>query len=161
MTEPPASAPILDCSAIDPAIVVALQQLSAAYWMCADHSAAGIETLFTEAGLLTLGTLALTGRTAIHEFFEQREQTMRTAGRTTRHAACTFLVTPMADGRATIRSTVLVFSGTGALPLPAAAPSGIADFTDVCVRNDAGHWQFTSRVGRTVFIGAEAPSFAR
>ena len=161
MTEPRASAPILDCSAVDPAVVVGLQQLTAAYWMCADDSAAGIETLFTEDGLLTLGSLSLTGRIAIREFFRQREETMRTAGRTTRHAACTFLVIPAGDGRATIRSTVLVFSGIGALPLPAAAPSGIADFTDVCVRNAAGRWQFASRVGRTVFIGAEAPSFAR
>jgi hypothetical protein len=111
MTEPPASAPILDCSAIDPAIVVALQQLSAAYWMCADHSAAGIETLFTEDGLLTLGTLALTGRTAIHQFFEQREQTMRTAGRTTR-CRLHFLGHP-GDGRA---DPVDPCSGNGALP---------------------------------------------
>jgi len=161
MTEPPAPASILDCSAVDPAVVVALQQLCAAYWLCADDLTPGIEMLFTDDGELTLGSLALTGRPAIRGFFRQREETMRTAGRTTRHAACTFLVTPTADGRATIRSTVLVFSGTGALPLPAAAPSGIADFTDVCVRNDAGHWQFASRVGRTVFIGAEAPSFAR
>jgi hypothetical protein len=161
MTEPHASAPILDCSAVDPAVVAGLQQLSAAYWLCADHAAAGIETLFTENGLLTLGTLALTGRTAIREFFEQRELRMRSAGRTTRHAACTLLVTPTAEGHATVRSTVLVFSGIGTLPLPAAAPSGIADFTDVCVRNVAGRWQFASRIGRTVFIGAEAPSFAR
>ena len=161
MTEPRTSTPVLDCSTVDPAVVVALQQLSAAYWTCADHSATGIETLFTEDGLLTLGTLALSGRTAIREFFEQREQSMRTAGRTTRHAACTFLVTPTAADRAAISSTVLVFSGTGALPLSATAPSGIADFTDVCVCNGPGRWQFASRVGRTVFIGAEAPSFAR
>jgi hypothetical protein len=161
MTEPSASASILDCSAVDPAVIVALQQLCAAYWLCADDLTPGIDTLFTEDGGLTLGSLALTGRPAIREFFRQRAETMRTAGRTTRHAACTFLVTPTADGRATIRSTVLVFSGTGPLPLPAAAPSGIADFTDLCVRNAAGCWQFASRVGRTVFIGAEAPSFAR
>jgi len=161
MTEPPAPASILDCSAVDPAVVVALQQLCAAYWLRADDLTPGIEMLFTDDGELTLGSLALTGRPAIRGFFRQRAETMRTAGRTTRHAACTFLVTPTADGRATIRSTVLVFSGTGALPLPAAAPSGIADFTDLCVRNAAGRWQFASRVGRTVFIGAEAPSFAR
>ena len=161
MTEPPASASILDCSAVDPAVVVALQQLCAAYWLCADDLTPGIEMLFTDDGGLTLGSLALTGRTAIREFFRQRAETMRAAGRATRHAACTFLVTPTAEGRATIRSTVLVFSGTGALPLPAAAPSGIADFTDICVRNAAGRWQFASRIGRTVFIGAEAPSFAR
>jgi hypothetical protein len=161
MSESTTSGRIQSLEHFDPAVGIALQQLCAAYWFCADQWSEGIGELFMEDGTLTLGSLVLTGRAAIEKFFRERAASMRTSGRTTRHAAGNFLVTAVEDERATVRSTVLVFSGTGARPLPAAAPSGIADFTDVCVRDASGRWQFASRVGRTVFIGTEAPSFAR
>jgi hypothetical protein len=55
----------------------------------------------------------------------------------------------------------MVFSGAGTLPLPCSAPSGIADFEDVCLRDARTGWVFEQRVGRTVFVGEGAPSFAR
>jgi hypothetical protein len=148
-------------SAVDPALVVTLQQLCAAYLRCADESPEGVGELFTEDGLLTLGSLVLTGRVAIEKFFRDRYASMRVDARTTRHVACNLLVRAVERGRATIQSTVLVYSGTGALPLPATLPAGIVDFSDVCLRNDSGRWQFASRRGRTVFTGPGAPSFAR
>lgn len=146
---------------VDPVTVVELQQLAAAYWACADGMPDAIGELFTEEAVLILGSLRLTGRAAIQDFFREREASMRAAQRTTRHVACNFLVTAAQEGRAQVRSTVLVYSGAGELPLPATAPSGIADFEDTCVRSASGRWQFEQRVGRTVFIGPDAPSFAR
>jgi hypothetical protein len=146
---------------VSPAVVTALQQLSAAYWLCADETCEGIGRLFTEDGQLTLGSLVVSGRPAIETFFREREASMRAAGRMTRHAASGLLVTDLSDGRARVRSTVLVYSGSGALPLPVTAPSGIADFTDLCVCDRSGGWRFASRVGRTVFLGEGAPAFAR
>lgn len=148
--------------AVDPATLSELQQLAAAYWTCADAPAsAGIGELFTEEAVLTLGSLTLTGRAAIEDFFRSREESMRTAQRTTRHVGCNLLVTAATEGRVQMRSTVLVYSGTGVLPLPATAPSGIADFEDTCVRSASGRWQFERRIAHTVFIGPGAATFAR
>jgi hypothetical protein len=161
MSEPRAHSPIQALERFDPTVVVALQQLCAAYWHCADASADGIGELFAADAVLTLGSLVVTGRAAIEKFFDERESTQRATGRKTRHLGCNFLVTAVADGRASLRSVAVVYSGSGELPLPATSPAGIVDFSDECVQDDSGHWQFASRVARTVFTGPGAPSFAR
>jgi hypothetical protein len=161
MSEPAATAPARGLETTDPGVAIVLQQLCAAYWRCVDETPDGIGELFTTDGVLALGSLELNGRTAIERFFRERDASMRADGRITRHAACNFLVTGLEDGRAVLRSTVLVYSGTGALPLPATLPAGIVDFFDVCVRDAEGRWRFASRCGRTVFTGPGAPSFAR
>ena len=161
MSESAAMVPAHCLQEVDPAVAIALQQLCAAYWRCADEAPDGIGELFTADGVLSLGSLSLRGRAAIEHFFRERDASMRADGRTTRHAACNFLVKGLDGAEATIQSTVLVYSGAGALPLPATLPAGIADFSDVCVRDAAGRWRFASRHGRTVFTGPGAPSFAR
>lgn len=140
----------------------ALVQLASEYWTRADgvrHLPVG--ELFVEAGVLVLGSLRLAGRTAIETFFQEREAAQRATQRVTRHFAASTIATVAGPGRAFVRSTVMVFSGEGALPLPCASPSGIADFEDLCVHDPASGWRFEERVGRTVFVGAGAPSFAR
>ena len=54
-----------------------------------------------------------------------------------------------------------VYAATGELPLEAGAPSGIADFEDVCRRQPNGSWRYHYRIARTVFVGTNAASFAR
>jgi len=105
---------------IDPSVVAALQQLCAAYWYCADETSDGVGELFCEDGVLTLGSLVLTGRAAIEEFFREREASMRATGRTTRHLGCNFQAIAVRNRCATLRSVAIVHSGTGELPLPAA-----------------------------------------
>jgi hypothetical protein len=140
----------------------ALVQLSAEYWTRADGvRPLDVGELFMDEGVLLLGSLRLAGRSAIDTFFREREASMRATQRVTRHFAANTIATVAGPGRAFVRSTVLVFSGEGALPLPAAAPSGVADFEDLCVHDPARGWRFEERVGRTIFIGAGAPSFAR
>jgi hypothetical protein len=72
-----------------------------------------------------------------------------------------FLAMPLSSDRVRVRSTVIVFAGSGELPIAVSLPSGVADFEDVCVRSSAGSWLYQSRIARTIFIGPAAASFAR
>ncbi len=98
---------------------------------------------------------------AIERFFLERDVTQREGQRTTRHIACNHLLKPLEPGRVEMRSTVLVYVGTGAWPMQSTAPAAIADFVDTCVRVPDGQWRFARREGRTVFIGAGAATFAK
>lgn len=142
--------------------LLALQQLGARYWARADGDASqSLAELFTPDGALLLGSLTLNGLDSIERFFRERDATQLASERTTRHIACNHLATWLADDRVQVRSTVLVYAGTGALPLESSAPSAIADFHDVCVCSPTGDWQFQRREARTVFIGPNAAKFAR
>jgi len=142
--------------------LAALVQLASEYWTRADGVRnLGVGELFTDAGVLVLGSLRLEGRVAIDAFFQERNAAQRAIQRVTRHFAGNYIATVSGSGRAFVRSTVMVYSGQGTLPLPSSAPSGIADFEDLCVHDAALGWRFEERVGRTVFIGAGAPTFAR
>lgn len=142
--------------------LAALIQLGSEYWLRADGvRQRPCSELFVPAGELVLGSLRLNGRSAIESFFQRREATNRETGRVTRHVAANPVATVAGPGRVRIQSTVLVFSGTGDLPIASAAPSAIADFEDLCVHTPGVGWLFEQKVGRTIFIGAGAPSFAR
>ncbi len=139
-----------------------LQQLAARYWALADLlEDEPLADLFDPEAVFELGSLNLAGLAAIERFFADRARGMRETERTTRHVATNFL--GLADGpdRVRVRSTVLVYAASGALPLEAAAPSGIADFEDICRRQPDGSWRYLYRSGRTVFVGPNAASFAR
>jgi SnoaL-like domain len=147
---------------VSPEDLLSLMQLAADYWLRADGvRRLPVGELFADSGVLVLGSLRLSGRHAIESFFAQREAAQQASGRVTRHVATNHVATVIGPGRARMRSTVLVFSGEGSLPLPSAPPSGIADFQDICVRTAAAGWLFEERLGRSVFIGTGAPSFAR
>lgn len=139
-----------------------LQQLANRYWALADLTEDyPLADLFVPDAVFELGTLMLKGLPAIEDFFAKRAEGMRESGRTTRHLATNFLAIPEAEGWVRIRSTVMVYAGNGEHPLTAEAPSGIADFEDLCQRGPAGRWLYRSRCARTVFIGPNAASFAR
>lgn len=142
--------------------LAALQQLAARYWARADGDlAVPLCGIFTTDAALMLGTLELQGLPAIERFFLQRDVTQREGQRTTRHIACNHLLKPLDEGRVEVRSTVLVYVGTGPWPMQSTSPSAIADFVDICTRVPDGGWRFARREGRTVFIGAGAASFAK
>lgn len=139
-----------------------LQQLANRYWALADLTEdMPLAELFDPDAVFDLGTLKLEGLAAIEAFFARRADDMRASGRTTRHVAANFLALPEGRDRVRIRSTVMVYAGNGELPLEASAPSGIADFEDICTRRGDGRWHYHSRNGRTVFVGPNAASFAR
>jgi hypothetical protein len=142
--------------------LVELQQLAARYWARADGVTKYlVGDLFTADATLVLGSLSLSGLPAIEDFFHERDVAQASSGRITRHAACNFLAEYAAEGGVRVTSTVLVFTGSGVPPLPVSPPSGIADFEDLCVRCGPGKWKFLRRVARSVFLGSDAPSFAR
>jgi len=139
-----------------------LQQLAAEYWARADGDMSlDLANLFTEDAELVLGSLRLAGRDAIERFFRERDATQLAQQRATRHIACNHRTTLIDADRALVRSTVLVYVGNGPLPMQSGAPSGIADFEDICVRAAARPWLFERRSGQTVFVGPGAASFAR
>ncbi len=142
--------------------VISLQHLAARYWALADLTEqVPLDELFEEQAVFDLGKLKLQGLPAIAAFFAEREQSMRAAGRTTRHLASNFLPLPQTDGSVRVRSTVMVHTGNGEHPLPATEPSGIADFHDICRRQPDGRWLYLHRSASTVFIGPGAAAFAR
>lgn len=141
---------------------LALQRLASRYWALADGTEEfAIAELFTADGVLELGSLRLEGVDAIDRFFVEREKANKAAGRVTRHFASGFLMIALSSESVRVRSTVIVHAGNGELPIEVSLPSGIADFEDICVRSANGDWLYRSRVGRTVFVGASAASFAR
>ena len=139
-----------------------LQQLANRYWALADLlEDVPLAELFEENATFDLGSLKLEGLAAIETFFADRAAGMRESRRTTRHVATNFLALPETPDRVRVRSTGLVYAANGDLPLEAAAPSGIADFEDICLRQPDGRWLYHYRSGRTVFVGPNAASFAR
>ena len=140
----------------------ALTNLDAVYWAIADgRHQTGADELFIPEGVLTLGNLELQGRDAIAKFFAEREAQNKASGRVTRHVAGSRSVELTGAGSAVLRSVVVVFAGSGELPLEAGAPSTIADVTDYCVKHDNNTWLFQSRIVKPVFVGAGAAKFAR
>jgi hypothetical protein len=139
-----------------------LQQLANRYWALADLlEDVPLAELFEESATFDLGTLKLEGLPAIEAFFADRAKGMRESERTTRHVATNFLAIPQGPDEVRVRAIGLVYAANGALPLEAAAPSGIADFEDICRRQPDGSWRYHYRSGRTVFVGPNAASFAR
>lgn len=137
-------------------------QLNQAYWACADGTADQVvQNLFAPSGRLQLGSLELTGQDQIERFFTERSLANEESGRITRHFSSGF--TPVAESseRLRVKSLVMVFAGTGVLPLPSDVPSTIADVEDVLVLTSAGEWLFESRVIKPVFVGAAAAKFAQ
>lgn len=140
----------------------ALQELTSLYWRRVDRIDAGaVDELYTEGGVMNIGSLRCEGREQIRAFFVDRNAKEQAAKRTTRHLVGTFGIEPISGCRFRIRSTVQVLSGNGDWPLPSAPPSSVGDFEDIAVKTVRGFWLFESRVARIVFSGAGAAAFAR
>lgn len=135
----------------------ALEALAAAFWALADGRVdCRISDLFVASGEMIVGALHARGHDEIESFFARRRAD---PGRQTRHLAGGLLI-ELSGVEATALSTVCVYSGSGAPPLPIAPPSTIADVDDVFQWN-AGVWRFRSRTVRPVFFGPGAPAHLR
>lgn len=144
------------------ALLTELAALNADYWNRVDQRRDDpVDALYTEDGTLTAGSLTLTGRKAIREFFERRNAEQGQSGRVTRHVHSNLDLVSESEGRITSRSMIVVFAGAGDLPLASAPPSTIADVEDVCVRDASGALCFERRVLKPIFVGAGAAAFAR
>jgi len=139
-----------------------LLQLNQNYWACADASTDNaVQFLFTPDGRLQLGALDLVGRDQIEGFFTDRASENQKSGRITRHFSSGFTPEAVSSERLIAKSLVMVFAGSGALPLPSESPSTIADVEDVLVLSANGQWLFESRLIKPVFVGATAAKFAQ
>ncbi len=145
-----------------PVETLALHALVAEYFHRVDRPEAGdVTDLFTDDATLMLGSAHLTGRAEIAAFFEARAATHKETQRLTRHLSGPLSIAFDEMGQARVCSTVVVYAGTGALPLPAAVPTTICDFEDVCTVNLHGQWRFQSRRATLIFVGAGAAPFAK
>lgn len=147
---------------ISPEMHLSPLHLNQTYWACADGSAdKAVQLLFTPNGTLQLGALELVGRDQIEKFFTERTRQSQTSGRITRHFSSGFAPEVTSSERVLVRSVVMVFAGSGSLPLPSDTPSTIADVEDVLVLSATGEWLFESRLIKPIFVGASAAKFAQ
>lgn len=140
-----------------------VSRLVTEYFLRTDRPEFGcVADLFDPQGVLELGPLKIEGRDAIAAFFAERNPAQAASRRLTRHSCGP--VALRATSTAAVmeaHSTVIVFAGVGAVPLPSEPPSSIADFDDVCARDEHGEWRFLSRKATILFLGANPPVFAK
>jgi len=144
------------------ALLAELAALNADYWNRVDQRRDDpVDALYVDEGTLMAGSLTLTGREAIREFFDRRNTEQDQSGRITRHLHSNLDLIAERDGRVISRSLIVVYAGAGGLPLASGPPSTIADVDDICVRDSSGALRFERRVLKPVFVGAGAAAFAR
>ena len=157
MHQTKSSATAAGSGVVAPADWIMLHQLCAEHWARVDRvSDRPPHELYTEDGAMLIGSLDKRGHAAIAAYFVTRFAGEDESGRRTRHVTSGLLVEADGPDAAMLRSTVLVFSGTGPLPMASAPPSSIGDFTDRCVRSSDGSWRFARRYARILFTGAGA-----
>jgi 2,3-dihydroxyphenylpropionate 1,2-dioxygenase len=141
-----------------------LRRLVERYWARVDRRS-GAEGDFGDffAGecSMRLAALSLAGREKILDFLHTRETQMAAQRRTTRHIISNCIVNRHAPDAAVLHATIQVYAGTGDLPLPAGAPSGVGDFRFNCMKTPNGEWVFTMIEGDSIFAGDAAPAFAK
>ncbi|MFA7437885.1 nuclear transport factor 2 family protein [Castellaniella sp.] len=136
---------------------IELARLNAQYWHRVDQPQAGsVAQLYADDGRMVFGDFRLEGRAAIEAFFAARNA--RQPVRTTRHVFSNLRVEEQGADRATVHSTVTVYSGLGPAPLEIEPPSSVVDFADICARRD-GRWVFVERRGSAIFVGPGAAPF--
>lgn len=143
--------------------MIELQALIAEYWAAVDRVGdvkVPAASFFTDSAEMHLGALKVRGRAELEAFFKARDEREIANKRTTRHYTVNFRASAESVDRFTVTTLVLVHSGVGEWPLTSAPPSAIGDFTFECVRASAG-WQFQKVTGTSVFVGADAPAFAK
>jgi len=142
-----------------PSVRDAIEQLYAENWLRIDgRSDATVGALFADDGVLRYADLTWIGPGAIDGFYTPYRQSNHEKGRRTRHLSVNHHITPLAEQNFRVRGVVFVFSGIGSvLPLLSSAPSGVADFDDVCVLDGGGIARFRERA--TTMIFADAGSF--
>jgi uncharacterized protein (TIGR02246 family) len=135
---------------------VAIEDLIATYLYRLDHGQANtLADLFTDDGVLDVGGLGpQKGRDAIKAYYAKRSTT-----RTTRHVSTNLYVVFDDASHARAVHTLTYYAAEGAPPLPAAAPSGVADYAEKLTRGADGRWRFQHRKPTPIFgFGGPAPA---
>lgn len=144
--------------------LVGLQALIAEYWASVDRVGDVTRTaasFFRDTGEMYLGPLQVRGRQELEAFFKARDAREIANRRSTRHFTVNFRTHEVSSDKVTVVTLVLVHSGSGEAPLHSAPPSAVGDFTFVCVRDVSRGWLFEKIVGTSVFVGQDAPAFAK
>lgn len=135
---------------------------AAEYWRRVDgNSDAPVDELYVDDAVLHMGTAYCEGRARIRTFFEERRKGEIAARRTSRHVMSNLSIEFIDQGRIRVFSTVQVMAGVGDLPLAAGPIVTLADFEDVMREVAPDIWRIERRLGRVIFTGANASSYAR
>lgn len=146
---------------LSPEADLAIQRLVADYWLRVDdRDSEPAEHLFTQDCEFHLGNIVLRGHKELGAFFSKRRADYIAAGCTTRHLCTNFRAKALNPDRVLVSTSVLAMAGNGPWPIVTSLPS-VADFEDICVRQDGRGWLFQSRIAKSVFLGPAAPQFAR
>jgi hypothetical protein len=143
---------------------VEIQSLLAEYWASVDRVGdvrRPAASFYADNGEMRLGSLEVRGRAAVEDFFRAREAREVANKRTTRHVLANLRVEEDGPDRITACALMLVYSGTGSWPLPSAAPSAVGDFEFRCILEAQAGWLLERVSGTSVFVGADAPAFAK
>ena len=140
-----------------------LHDLLSEYWARVDRlSDRPVAEMYTTTGEMQIGALQKIGRTEIADFFTQRNVSEIQKQRSTRHVLSNVRIEWVNASRVIVLSLVVAYAAIGEFPLAApTAPATIADFTDVCTRDNAGVWQIESKRARILLTGEGAANFVR
>jgi hypothetical protein len=126
-----------------------IEALTIDFWYQVDlHWGRTAHEFFVKDGTFRVGDRVYKGAQEIREFYKWRE----TRGvRTARHIISNLHVTVESDTKASAISFMTLFVADGPPPLPAKAPTQVADITDVLVRESDGKWRYVSRFLDPIF----------
>ncbi|WP_315337275.1 nuclear transport factor 2 family protein [Pseudomonas grimontii] len=140
-----------------------LHELLSEYWARVDRlSPLPVANLYTPSGEMQIGALQKSGQAEIASFFSQRNQTELQKQRSTRHVLSNVRIEWVNASRVIVLSLVVAYAAIGEFPHAAAtAPATIADFTDICTRDNTGAWKIESKKARILLTGEGAANFVR
>jgi hypothetical protein len=140
-----------------------LHELLSEYWARVDRlSELPVADLYTPSGEMQIGALRKAGHSEIASFFVQRNEAEIQKQRSTRHVFSNVRIEWVNASRVIVLSLVVAYAAIGEFPLAAAtAPATIADFTDICTRDNTGAWKIESKKARILLTGEGAANFVR
>ena len=116
-------------------------------WLIDEQAGRGVPELFTEDGVYAMPNQTYSGRSQIAEFYGVRKARGQRAAR---HVFTNLRLKVESPDRATGTVILTLYAYDGAPPYPA-VPILIADYNDIYVRAQDGHWRYQSRTLIPVF----------
>jgi hypothetical protein len=118
-------------------------------WLIDHRDGAGVDALFTPAGVYDMSNRVFRGREEIRGFYQARKSRGRRAAR---HVFTNLHLVMDEPARATGTTILTLYACDGEPPYPTQAIL-VADYDDVYVREEGGRWRYESRVIIPAFGG--------
>jgi hypothetical protein len=130
-------------------IIREIEELMVDYWHDVDHNwGKNAHTYYTEDGSYTTSIKTRTGRQAIKDFYDVRENR---GERVARHVINNLKITIHDRNRVSAVSILSLFAADGSPVLPSKPAIMIADLLDEIMRGPDGRWLYVSRTIKALF----------